>query len=168
MSVLYKVKDGVTSMDFIENGYEFLSPEVAGVEIMDEEVVCKFIKQAKKSEPVRYAIAMFNHPDWQAYNLENGGLEYFELLGILFETIYTEDGKKVYKVVENKDLFDYLQKWRIEINFTEKETLWLGFTVADATFPKTFYAKECLDKYCGKEIKRLMSLDLIEEFEVNN
>ena len=167
MAIVYKVKEGITAIDFIAAGYEFLSPEMAGVEIMDEEVVCKVIRQAKKSEPVKYAISMFNHPDWQAYNLANGGEKYFELLGITFETVYTEDGKEVKRVIKNKGLYDYLQNWRIEINFTEKEELWLGFTVADATFPKTFYSTECLDKYCAKEILRLKKLGFIEEFEVN-
>lgn len=170
MSIVYKVKDDVTSMDFIENGYEFLSPEIAGVEIMDEEVVYKYVKQAKSSEPVKYAIAMFNHPDWQVYNLSNGGEEFFkDFYGIEFELVWSEKNEAyVKRVVENKKLFDYLRMWRVEVNFTEKETLWLGFTVADATFPKIFYAKECLDKYCKKEINNLKVAGLIEEYEVEN
>ena len=167
MSVVYKVKDNVTKEDFLANGYENITPEMLGVIEVDEEVIYKSLPQRKNSEPVKYAIAMFNHPEWQEFNLQNGGEEYFELLGITFENVYIENGNWVKRVVENKDSLNALKNWRIEINFTEKEELWLGFTVLDASFPKTFYAKECLDKYCGKEIKRLLSLGLIEEFEVN-
>lgn len=167
MSVVYKVKENVTKDAFLENGYQNIEPEMLGLPEVDEEIIYNIVPQKKNSEPVKYAIAMFNAKEWQDYNLPDGGEDYFNLLGIEFEDVFSDTQGIVKRVVENKRLFNVLKNWRIEINFTEKEELWLGFTILDASFPKTFYAKECLDKYCGKEIQRLKELGLIEEFEVN-
>lgn len=163
MSTVYKIKDGVTKEDFYNAGYLDITPEMLGTPTVEEEIIYKLVPQKKNSEPVKYAIAMFDHPDWQNYHLPNGGDDYFKLImGIDFEDVWSEKDGVVKRVVRNKALYNLLKNWRIEINFTEKEELWLGFTILDASFPKTFYAKECLDKYCKKEIENLLELGLIE------
>ena len=163
--IVYKIKENVTMEDFLNNGYDYLTPEMAGVNIMMEFVVYKEIPQKKNAASTRLVIELFNDENWQRFNLIEENLLKLNSLGIEFEEVYSENGDKHLSVVENKSLFDFAKKWRIEINFTEEEQ-WLSFTFGDLTFPWSYYNIELLNVYCKKEIERLKELDLIEEFKV--
>ena len=165
MAIVYKVKKDVKIDDFLNNGYSILSAEMAGLPVIMEDIVYKNVTQEKKSDPVKFAISLLNNKDWQDFNFQNNGIEYFKQFGIKFESWYTEEGKLITKVIENKKLYNYVRNWRLEINFTDEDK-WVGFTLGDLTFPHCFYSTEALNKYCGEEIKRLLDLGFIEELTV--
>lgn len=164
-NVVYRIKENVTMDDFLNNGYDYLTPEMAGLDIMMEFIVYKEIPQRKLSATTRLVVELLNDEDWQQFNLIPEQEKKFQDLGIEFEDVYSENGNLKKSVVENKALFDFAKKWRIEINFTEEDH-WLCLTMGDLTFPWSYYNVNLLDIYCKKEIARLKELDLIEEYEV--
>ena len=158
--IVYKVKNNITFKDFKKNGYKELTADMAGVPLLLDDVAYKRVCQSKKSEPVQLIINIYNNPEWQKDNLNT-------LTGVEFEEVYTEEGERILKVVENDNLFKLLKEWRLEVNFSEEEKeRWLCFTIGSLTFPLTFCNRSILDKYCKREVERLKKLDFIEEYRV--
>ena len=163
MDKIYEVKEGLTSDDFVDLGYDILPFEITGNDI----VVAKLIKFPFEHPLPQQAINnVLNNQLWQKVIFkEEGFLEFLNSIGIEFEEYTTENGEKHNYVIENEALKELVCSWRVEVNLSDPDR-WLGFTASDIFLENVYFNVIMLDRYCKKEVEELLELGYISIKEV--
>lgn len=151
------------------NAYAKLGYDIS-TEAASEEghiVVFKKIIVPKDNDFIKEIVRNFNGP-WSTVFSKKGYCDYFKSKGIKFEEIYSEDSKNGKKkvVVMDESFYRFICDWRIEVDLSDDK--YITFTSGDYYFHFPYFcdAEKAIEKYCGPEIKELLTAGLVEKAEV--
>lgn len=146
-ATVYRLKEGIDLNKLSDLGFDIIPSEPI--------ILVKIVPQDFDGELCQGTLQnIYNNSEWRAKFYDMNRKEVSKTLDLHYR-----NGKA--KITEK--FRHVLTDWRIQIELSDG---WLGFTPLDPYERRVYFSSNHLDTYCADEIKKMLDMDLIELFEV--